>query len=657
MKLSTKILAVAFVVAIALTVTTVAGAAGYQFSNSLTIGSTGADVTALQTALISGGYLTMPAGVSQGYFGALTKAAVVKFQVANGITPAVGYFGPITRAAFNNAVGAGTVSTTVGGCAVGAAFSATTGAPCTTTTTVAGCAAGAMFSATTGASCTGSTVVSQNGTDGTLSQGVSSYVSSGITLKKGDTKDILATNLKASVGPVTLTRVAVHFNARPWLVLSQVTLHDSTGKVLATKSISSSNDATEITVGSDYLVDFGNVNYTVTPGQSADLAVGVTVLSATDKITGSLAATNGFSAAFDPIRTINGIGWTDSVGSYTGIGTNQTLGTTGASSNTVTLLASGSIADINARISPNSPATEQVSSSLTQTTSGVVLGTFSLKSANNPSTLNTLSVTIASTSLQQTVSGVTTYVGAQTAFSNVRLFNGSNSYGGTLASNGVVTFSNLTIPLTQDNWQDYTVKADVAQGISGTVTVSLTATTANIVVTDANYNSATVNGGVSVTSTSNPITFTTNSVTVTNTSATLTALPGTTNTGYNATYAFTITNTSNNQLYVSATSTILASQTATNGLASSSLSTIQTVTPSSLAGDSATSYVVPAGSSRAFVLFGVLHGVAGGQAINLKVTQINYGTVDAIGTVGQASTNAQYNINFGLQNLSATGGF
>jgi peptidoglycan hydrolase-like protein with peptidoglycan-binding domain len=67
------------------------------FTRDLTIGSTGSDVVELQTFLESKGYLTIPAGVSKGYFGTLTASAVARMQSANGIAPAVGYFGPITR--------------------------------------------------------------------------------------------------------------------------------------------------------------------------------------------------------------------------------------------------------------------------------------------------------------------------------------------------------------------------------------------------------------------------------------------------------------------------------------------------------------------------------------------------------------------------------
>ncbi|MEK7465628.1 MAG: peptidoglycan-binding domain-containing protein [Patescibacteria group bacterium] len=73
----------------------------YTFSVNLTLGSKGADVTALQNVLISGGYLKISAPT--GYFGPMTKAALAAWQSANGITPAVGYFGPKSRAAMATA--------------------------------------------------------------------------------------------------------------------------------------------------------------------------------------------------------------------------------------------------------------------------------------------------------------------------------------------------------------------------------------------------------------------------------------------------------------------------------------------------------------------------------------------------------------------------
>lgn len=69
----------------------------YTFSVNLTLGSKGADVSALQNILISGGYLKVSAPT--GFFGPMTKAALAAWQSANGISPAVGYFGPKSRAA------------------------------------------------------------------------------------------------------------------------------------------------------------------------------------------------------------------------------------------------------------------------------------------------------------------------------------------------------------------------------------------------------------------------------------------------------------------------------------------------------------------------------------------------------------------------------
>ncbi len=123
------------------TTTTTTTTTSATFTRDLTIGSTGADVTALQTWLIAKGF-SIPAGAT-GYFGTQTQAAVAAYQAANAITPAAGYFGPITRAAVA-ANGGSTTTSTEEGCAPGYAFSPTTGKACTggstttTTTTLSG---------------------------------------------------------------------------------------------------------------------------------------------------------------------------------------------------------------------------------------------------------------------------------------------------------------------------------------------------------------------------------------------------------------------------------------------------------------------------------------------------------------------------------------
>jgi peptidoglycan hydrolase-like protein with peptidoglycan-binding domain len=72
------------------------------FTRDLTLNSEGEDVRALQRYLNTHGYqvsLTGPgsSGFETSFFGPATQAALIKFQIANNISPAVGYFGSITR--------------------------------------------------------------------------------------------------------------------------------------------------------------------------------------------------------------------------------------------------------------------------------------------------------------------------------------------------------------------------------------------------------------------------------------------------------------------------------------------------------------------------------------------------------------------------------
>ena len=80
------------------------GTAVSTFVRNLELGMSGADVKALQVYLNTHGYAVSSSGPGSpgnetSKFGGATRAAVIKFQKAMGITPAVGYFGPKTRAA------------------------------------------------------------------------------------------------------------------------------------------------------------------------------------------------------------------------------------------------------------------------------------------------------------------------------------------------------------------------------------------------------------------------------------------------------------------------------------------------------------------------------------------------------------------------------
>lgn len=86
-----------------------------SFTRDLEVGINGEDVRCLQTYLNSAGFKladTGPGapGAETTLFRDGTKAAVVKWQIANGVSPATGYFGPLSRAKYEQLINGGTTS-------------------------------------------------------------------------------------------------------------------------------------------------------------------------------------------------------------------------------------------------------------------------------------------------------------------------------------------------------------------------------------------------------------------------------------------------------------------------------------------------------------------------------------------------------------------
>jgi len=594
----------------------VASAQTFEPFMNLTVGSTGVEVSNLQTWLLDNNF-NIPAistGVAvKGYFGSQTQAAVAAYQRTVGL-PSQGYFGPLTRAKITMGGGGGTVSPISSGCMSG--WTAAT-------------YQGSSFCLPPGFSVPGSTItpeptnVSDN-KDGSISVTTSSFVSTGANLKKGETKNVVAIKLQATAGSVSVTRVDANFSVRPWLFFSQAVLKDSSGKVIATKNLSSINDVTEITVGSNYLVRFEGLNYIVAPGTNPDLAVGVSVLAATDKITNGMNVNVNIPTG--AIRTVNGLGIFESVGGVA-------IGSTGAGAATFTLSSTGSVADISTKISSNAPATQAtVAVSATVPKNDITLGIFSLKSANNDSTINGLNL--------QTNTSVST--ASQTGiFSNVRIIIGSNTYGAlSYSAAGLATFTNLNIPLTQDVWTDVKLIADVA-ATSTDVIASSTLLAANINAIDSTYTAATV-GGVAMASASNNQISLNTLMTVNSVSLSLGASPavvtqeikGKVNSSVTTAgavkYTFTLTNNSSNSLYVSSNIATLINGTSTvaTGNASSTLSAVDPII--AVAGDGSGYYLLPTGTPRTFSVSGIIQS-RGGATVEerLSITSIQYGATTA----------------------------
>lgn len=617
----------------------------YTFSTDLTIGSTGADVTALQNILISGGYLNLPAGVAKGYFGSLTASAVKAWQASAGIS-ATGYVGPISRAKLNSMGGStgGSTGTYPAGCTSNTGFSSTTGMSCAGSTSFpAGCTSAAGFSTTTGMSCSG-TGTTMNGTDGSVTLSYVSYAPASQTLKKGDTnKPVISVKLQAVNGQVAVTRFDVHFSERPWLDFGSVTLTDSTGAVLATKTLSGASDVTEVTVGSDYLVRFDNVNIPVTPGTDKILAVAVNVLAASDKITGQTVYA---AIPTGSIRTINGKGYTDSVG----LGSTSQGGAVNSSyGNSVVLSSTGSTGTLYTRIDPSSPSSNRtVVTSASNVTSNVILGVFSVKSQNQAGTLNGMSLTF------QDGNGPL----VSNLYSNVRVQAAGLTYGSNALAT-TTTFTNMSIPLPVDAWVPLTIIADVQSGITG-VSASTTLVASALTGVDTNYNTLTLSSATNQSSTNNV--YSTSGINVTPISAVLSNCGSSYASGPTDNCAmvmkFKVENAGSATIFISKTPGIALSTSSNPSTASTSLSAFTQMDVNG--NDTTASYAVTGGNTtREFTVSGRFGRPAGLGFETFSIAAVKFGTVATDGSPdnGSQNTTASSNtasvVNYGLTTLQA----
>lgn len=574
-------------------------AAGSAPMAPLTVGSTGAEVSKLQSWLISKGY-GIAAGAT-GTFGPQTKAALAAFQAANGISPAVGYYGSVTAAKVASMMGPSM--------------------PTTPTTP-------------------GTTPV-LNGTDGSVTVSFNPFAPTSQTVKKGETKDIISVKLQATSGDVNVSRFDVNFSIRPWTVFTKLTLKDQNGNVLATKMINSAADATEVQVGSNYLVRFDGVNKVVTPGQDVIFVVAATASNDSDKITGQTIYT---AVPTGSIRTINGRGYTDSVG----LGATTQGGAVNSSyGNAVTLTSTGSTADLYTRISPSTPPQRIVTTTSGSQTPDVVLGVFSVKTLNRGATINALDVFLNTSNTDGVAKD------AARTYSNVRLCDGSMCYGAQSVGT-TTTFNNLTINVAEETWKDLTLKADVLAGVTN-YSASSTLDASSVNGVDTNYNTLTVSNATDATS--QKITYLTSGLSITNASASFSPVQTNNSTlGGTVTFQFTASNTGNNDVFISAVpATALSTSTSGSaGSPASASSTITTLTASpgvGWAGDTATlsapttgAYIIPAGSSRVFTYTGALDNKNGTAGIRVfRINSITFGS--------SAGTPTGSSINFGIENL------
>ncbi|MES2314516.1 MAG: peptidoglycan-binding domain-containing protein [Patescibacteria group bacterium] len=560
-----KVIFVAGVAVLALAAVTSAA-----FSTNLTVGSTGADVTALQTWLITNNFhiAAIESGVAaKGYFGSQTKAALAQYQASVGL-PAYGFFGPLTQAKLNGGSalpGVGTITPPVG------------------------------------QGSTAPTGITTPGIPGTLVFALQSTYNNP-TLDKSKSVDVARFKLQASASDMAVTSLSMDFNKRLWLYVGSLTVRDDAGNVIASKSNLSSADFSEITVGSSYRLTLP-ASYIVAKSAIKYVTVNVTALSATDRTS---AETIAISQA--QVRAVDGTGVTDT--ETDNVGSNslypRNIAWTGANNNNLV-----------ATIDASSPATNLVQISSSVETDNVVLGIYDLKSQNNDSNLRTLKITVG-----------TNGTNISTLFSDVRVKIGGNSFSAdTLpaASTGLLTFSNINTILTKDTYVPVTIVAKVAKNVTGTATTSLTANTTNIAAEDSSYNTVSVSTSGAITS--NPLTFTVSGVAVASLATTYgskTCASDLTTCVQSFTFAFGLT-AGDSAIYVP---TNVFSAIATSSTPAGFTITKQDFADNNTSGDAAGYFYIAPGQTKTFTAQyqASASSTAGG---NVQVLALTYGTTTA----------------------------
>jgi peptidoglycan hydrolase-like protein with peptidoglycan-binding domain len=238
-----------------------------QFNRNLTIGSSGADVAALQTILVSGGYLVMPQGVAKGYFGPLTRSAVARWQAAVGISPAAGYFGPISRSRINAAV----VVTPPAN-------------PCPTGYTASGMNPVICMPSSTGGNGT-TTDPGNNNNDNQLRGGEATLSRLNMRdgendrVKEGEAAEVAEIEFRVENGDIRIDRIDLTFTSdnnnqedEPWDAITNIRLL-ANGREIADEDVSDEDDW--LRDRSPYVFRFSGINHIIRQGTNPRIVVEV----------------------------------------------------------------------------------------------------------------------------------------------------------------------------------------------------------------------------------------------------------------------------------------------------------------------------------------------------------------------------------------------
>ena len=594
-----------------LAVAMIAGAQGYAFNTNLTVGSTGADVVALQTWLMSSGYNIASianGAAAKGYFGSQTVAAVKAYQTANGV-PSTGFVGPLTRGKLNgSAVVANTVST--------------------------GCPAGYTCTLATGNTLPDNGVVIPGAPAGITTPGVAGILSaslwsspSGVSVYKGSAYDVASYKLQAGASDMAVSGFTFDFDNYIWLYANTITLKDEAGVVVGTVGNLNASSFVELTAGSQYRITVPVNGLVVKAAQSKYITVNMGFLSSSDRCPAGSCALNILGAS---VRAVDGTGVTDTESvaharSFTYQGSNM--------------------GQINVKSDSSQPTTGNVQISTSVNTNNVLLGIFDIKSANVNATMQSLAININTNSTVANLFGTISISAAGKTYS-------ASSIDNSALATTTARFTSLVIPLSADVWTPVSVYANVnadTAGRSGGSLNGLSASTSivaagtagasgnNPSVIDNSYNTLTVNG---ITPSSNVLTFTDSGVSQSGLAVDKTQSV-VTGTGVSSSKTFTFTYTltaGNNPIFVDGVyaNAVTAVTTGTGGTWTAGAFRDNDVTGDTTSGGTAHFYV-DAGNTKTFTVDVTVTGAPATVHSNTySITALKYGT----GWSGSAVTGA-----------------
>jgi hypothetical protein len=397
------------------TPSTTPATASVTFSTNLTVGSKGADVTALQNFLIGKGYNTL----ATGYFGPMTKAALAAYQTAKGITPAVGYFGPLTRTAVNGEAVVVPPTTTPG---------------------------------TTPATGTG---ITTPGVEGTLTLTSSNSGLASSIYEGDDMVKVLGLKLEAKSSDISVQRVKIDLGNSTAIynkILDKIYVMDGS-TVLASSDL---NSSTVVKDGSTYYITLTGFNALVKKDASKVLTIAVDVKSSIDSVDAAVSRT--IQTAAGAVRGIDGAGLDEYTGSTVGI-SSKSFTVSSTLSDSATLKTSLSTA------SPKSTTIIASAGANQDEADKVTALVFNVKAEKDDILINELAINATGTAVSN--GNITT----------VYLFDGSTELdNATVAtSTGAATFSNVDLTVSKDSTKVLTVKVDVRNASTSprTLTVSV----------------------------------------------------------------------------------------------------------------------------------------------------------------------------------------